>query len=107
MAEVQEKILRRLRAFPRERPGEGRPRIDECSERTKPALRMIQWTAAAESPELSGQDESLHSVAMRPPTVPEFPHVTASLPWIDAQVRHSQKSGDAEKDRLGVVALFA
>src|SRR5436190_16266241 len=44
---------------------------------------------------------------MRPPTVPKFSHITASLLRIDAQVRRFEKSSPPEKHRLCVVVLLA
>ena len=76
-------------------------------ERAEPPLRMIQWAGAAQSPELRWQHQSLHSVAMRPPTIPKFSDVTASLPGVNGQVRRLEKSRHSKKDRLGVVALLA
>src|SRR5438105_7940786 len=44
---------------------------------------------------------------MRPPTVPKFSHITASLFRVNAQIRRFEKSCASEKDRLCVVVLFA
>src|SRR5438270_5866403 len=68
---------------------------------------MIERTRAAEPPNFRGQDEPLHRVAMRPPAVPKFSHISARLLWIDGEVGRFEKSGDAEQHRFNIVVFFA
>src|SRR3954464_7929957 len=44
---------------------------------------------------------------MRPPTIPEAPHIATGLPLVHREVRRGQETGDAEKQRLRIVAMGA
>ena len=51
------------------------------------ALRMIERTRPAQAPEFFRQNEALHFVAMRPPTVPQSADIRAGVRSINAEIR--------------------
>src|SRR4029077_13245678 len=61
----------------------------------------------AQFPNLCRQDQSLQSVAVRPPTVPQFAHIILCRLFVDREVRRFQQTGDTEKDRFSIFQVLA
>ena len=68
---------------------------------------MIERARAADFPNFCGQDQPLHFVAMRPPTIPQFAHIILCRLFVDREVRRFQKTGDTEKDRFSIFQVLA
>src|ERR1051325_2482689 len=66
---------------------------------------MIQRASAGQSPETMRQDQSLHPIPMRPPTIPKSPRVTTSLGLVSGQVLGLEKSRASKKDCFSIAVL--
>src|SRR6476620_920568 len=106
MVQIEEEIVSGLVASARDDFHEGGPLFRQESERTEPALRMIERPRPAEAPKFFREHEPLHRVAMRPPTVPELADIAAGVVAIRGQSGPAQKTGDAEKERFDCVHLI-
>src|ERR1700746_837231 len=68
---------------------------------------MIYGASITEAPDLGGQDQSPQCVAMRPPAVPQFPHILARRFFVNIQVRRLEETSHTEEQRFNIPRLFA
>ena len=106
VAQAEEKIVSCFCVSPREGFEEPGPLVGKNGESAETPRRMIQGAGSAEPPEFCGQNEPLHCVAMRPPTIPEIADIAASFVAIGGEIGRGEKTGDAKQDRFEVVRLF-
>src|SRR5947199_5539776 len=84
-----------------------RPFARENCQGSEAPLRMIYGPRAADVPRFGRQNQSLEIVAIRPPTVPQLPHVFARGCIVDVEIGHLEKTCCAEQQRLAILNAFA
>src|SRR5207248_6794420 len=107
MIEGVEKLFDRGGGSLFQRATKCRPLLDQDCQCRQATLRMIDGAGGAEFANLLRQDQSLQSVAVRPPTVPQFAHIILCRLFVDREVRRFQKTGDTEKDRFSIFQVLA
>src|SRR2546421_9713906 len=102
---LKEIVSRSDAAFTR-RSLKTRPFARENGQCCEASLRMIYRPRAADVPRFSGQNQSLQIVAMRPPTVPQLPHVFARRFIVDIEIGRLEETRCAEQQRLAILSTF-
>src|SRR5712691_10583072 len=106
MCEHLKEIVSRSDAAFTRRSLKTRPFARENCQCSEASLGMIYRPRAADVPRIGRQNQSLQIVAMRPPTVPQLPHVFARRFIVDVEIGRLEETGCAEQQRLAIVSTF-
>src|SRR5947209_518007 len=107
MFERAKEIVRCRNAPIIERALKCRPLSSERRERSQAALRMVERTGAAQPPQFRGQDQSLESVPVRPPIVPQLADIFSCRSCIKIEIGRLKKTGDTEEERFAMIDILA
>jgi len=106
MRERLEEIVSRSDAAFTRRSVETRPFARQNGQCSEASLRMIYRPRAADMPRFGGQNQSLQIVAIRPPSVPQLPHIFARRFIVDVEIGRLEETRGAEQQRVTIVNAF-